>query len=161
MIKKGTVVGLSYSLKNAGGETLDQADGNDPFIYLHGSGQIIPGLENALEGLNIGDKKTVVVPPKDGYGEINPQLKMKIDRSSFPAEEQLQTGMQFAADGGEAGQLVFTILDINDQDVMVDGNHPLAGETLHFAVEVLSIRTATSEELSHGHAHGAHGHSHH
>jgi FKBP-type peptidyl-prolyl cis-trans isomerase SlyD len=160
-IQDGKVVGLSYALKNSKGDLLDQADGHQPFVYMHGAQQIVPGLEDALGGLKIGDKKNVVVAPEDGYGEMNPQLKMTVKRDQFPGVAEIQAGMQFQAQGPDGGPgMVFTISEIKGDEVMIDGNHPLAGETLHFAVEILSIRDATPEEMSHGHVHGEGGHHH-
>lgn len=161
MITKDTVVGLSYVLTSSTGEQLDKADKNDPFYYLHGANNIVPGLENEIEGLKIGDKKNVVVSPEDGYGEINPNLKIKVGKDAFPENTEISVGMQFAADVGSGQPMPFTVEKVAGDDIFLDGNHPLAGETLNFAIEVLSIRTATSDELAHGHSHGADGsHSH-
>jgi len=160
MIKKGSVVSLAYVLTNAEGEELDRAEKNDTFAYLHGYGQIVPGLENALVGLESGAKKKVSIPPTEGYGEVVPELKMKLQKSQFPAEEKIEEGMQFLSQDQEGSEFVFSVLGVEGDDVYVDGNHPLAGETLNFDVEVLSIRDATEEELSHGHAHGEGGHHH-
>ncbi len=160
MIKEGTVVSMTYQLTNNAGEELDRADKNEPFTYLHGAGQIVPGLENALAGLLVGSKKKVTVAPADGYGELEPQLRTAATRSQFPEEQDIEVGMRFAAEDGQGNQIVFTITKIEGEDIELDGNHPLAGETLHFDVEVLAIREATAEELAHGHAHGEHGHGH-
>ena len=143
LISKDKVVSLAYELKNDKGETLDVADSRAPFHYLHGASQIVPGLENALEGLKKGDKKTVKVKPDDGYGEHNPELKMAASKTQFP---------------GDVDRLMFTITGIEGDKVIIDGNHPLAGQTLHFTVEVIGIREATKDELQHGHAHGDDGH---
>lgn len=154
MIKNGTVVNLAYSLSGDDGEILDQADRENPFTYLHGAEQIVPGLESELEGLKAGDKKKVTVSADQGYGEVNPDLKLSVKRSQFPKELDLREGMQFETAGPEGEGLVFTVESIEGEMVHIDGNHPLAGLTLHFDVEVLSTREATPEELSHGHAHG-------
>lgn len=159
MIKDGKVVELSYVLKNDQGEELDSATSASPLAYLHGHGQIIPGLEEALEGLKVGDSKQVTIPPKDAYGEFNPDLRMKIERKHFPQNAKIEAGMQFVADMG-GGHVPFTVHKVEDEFVFVDGNHPLAGQTLHFNVEVVSLRDATAEELEHGHAHGPGGHHH-
>lgn len=159
-IANGKVVDLSYLLKDTHGEVLDESTHDEPFSYLHGASQIVPGLENALVGLKVGDKKNVTVGPKDGYGEMNPNLKMIVKRSQFPKGAELEEGMSFEAAGGDGPGMVFTIEKIAEEDIHLDGNHPLAGETLHFAVEVLGVRDATDEEVQHGHAHGAHGHDH-
>src|SRR6185437_12731143 len=95
LIENGKVVQLAFSLKNSEGEVLDSSDSSDPFVYLHGSSQIVPGLESCLEGLKVGDKKNVVVPPASGYGEIDDELRITVKRSQFPENVQLQAGMQF------------------------------------------------------------------
>lgn len=161
MIKKDTVVSMSYNLKNSAGEELGRADTNKPLIYLHGTGQIVPGLENALEGLAVGDKKDVTVAAKEGYGELSTALKMKVERKMFPPDADIKPGMQFRANIGNDHEHTFTVIDIKDDDIFVDGNHPLAGQTLYFSVEIIGVRPATQEELTHGHAHGPDGtHSH-
>lgn len=160
MIKAGKVVDLSYSLKNTAGEVLDTADANDPFTYLHGAQQIVPGLETALEGLKVGDKKNVTVAPGQGYGEKSDELRITVNRSQFPKGADLKVGMQFEANAGGGEGIPFRIEAIEGDMIHLDGNHPLAGETLHFAVEVLKVRDATSEEMDHGHAHGGDGHHH-
>ncbi len=160
MIEKNKVISISYSLKDTQGEELDRADIDKPLEYLHGSGNIVPGLENALEGLKVGDKKEVTVEPKDGYGEIMTDLKMELDRKAFPTDQKIATGMQFMAELADGKKHPFNVVDIKDNKIHVDGNHPLAGQTLHFSIEVTKIRAATSEELKHGHAHGEGGHHH-
>lgn len=159
MVKKDAVVMLSYTLKNDNGQELDQSSPDKPFAYLHGNGQIVPGLENALEGMAPGDKKQVTVSPAEGYGEFIPGLKMDVERSNFPQDIELQSGMQFSAEVNGNNQM-FVITSVEKDKVQVDGNHPLAGQTLHFDVEVVEIRDATKEELEHGHVHGEHGHDH-
>ena len=160
MIQNGKVVDLAYTLANSSGEVLDRADSRDPFSYLHGAGQIVPGLESALEGLKIGDKKKVSVEAAEGYGEVNPDLKLTVNRSQFPKSAELEVGMQFETQSPDGHGVVFTVEALEGDKVTIDGNHPLAGQTLHFDVEVLKIRDATEEELSHGHAHGGDGHHH-
>lgn len=160
MIKKGSVVTMTYVLTSDGGETLDQADQTGPFTYLHGYGQIVPGLEDAIEGLKPGAKKKVTVKPEEGYGINNPELKKVVTKDMFPKSENLEAGMQFVVNMGDDQDVIFTVLDINGDKVSIDGNHPLAGETLHFDIEIVDVRTATKEEIAHGHAHGAHGHGH-
>ena len=160
MIKKDSVVSLSYILKNEYGEELDRFETANPLAYMHGHGQIVPGLENVLEGLAIGDKKEVTVTPQEGYGEVQPQLKMKVSRNKFPADVNIEPGMQFSSKMEDGMEIPFTVQAIEDGAVMLDGNHPLAGETLHFSVEVVEVRLATAEELQHGHVHGAGGHHH-
>lgn len=152
MIKKDSVVTLSYTLKNNEGMELDRAGSDEPLVYLHGNGQIISGLESQLDGLGAGDKKEITVPPEEGYGNVNPSLILEIDRQHFPKDVDIKPGMQFSADMGEKQQ-IFTVLNVGEEQVKIDANHPLAGETLHFSVEILNVRDATREELEHGHAH--------
>jgi FKBP-type peptidyl-prolyl cis-trans isomerase SlyD len=160
-IAEGKVVAFSYVLKNSKGDELDRAEAGDPLYYLHGSHQIVPGLEDKLTGLKKGDKKSVVVAPKDGYGEIVPDLKLTVDRSQFPEGLELKEGMQFSADVGGGQEMPFRIASVGEDSVEIDGNHPLAGEALHFDVTIQEVRDATEEEVEHGHAHGPGGHHHH
>jgi len=160
MIKDKTVVGINYVLKNSKGEELDKSDEKNPLIYLHGTKQIVPGLEKELGGLKVGDKKDVSVQPDQGYGEIDAKLHIKTERSFFPKDTKLEAGMEFSADTEEGKQQRFTVIKLEGDKVFLDGNHPLAGQTLNFAVEVVSVRDATAEELAHGHAHGEGGHHH-
>lgn len=160
VIKEGKVVQLSYSLTNSAGQILDRADQESPFVYLHGGGQIVPGLEEALEGLKKGDTKKVTVEPEEGYGVKDPDLKLTLKRSQFPPKLDLQVGMQFETSTPSGEDLVFTVEKIEGDQISVDGNHPLAGVTLHFDVEVLNVRDATEEEMAHGHAHGDDGNHH-
>lgn len=151
-IEKGSVVGMSYQLKNDKGEELDRADLTQPFYYLHGFGNIVPGLENALTGLSTGDIKEVAVIPSQGYGDVIPELCMTVERESFPPDVDIQPGMQFSANiNGQA--VPFTVEDVNNDEVTINGNHPLAGVTLHFRVQILSIRESTAQEQEHGHVH--------
>ena len=159
-IQKGKVVDLSYTLKDSEGELLDQADVQDPFSYLHGADEVVPGLEKALEGLKTGDKKTVVVSPAEGYGEVDSQLRVTVKRSQFPKGADLKAGMQFETESPEGEPMIFAIEKVEGEQVFVNGNNPLAGVTLHFDVEVLGVREATAEELEHGHAHDAGGCGH-
>ncbi len=162
MITKGKVVYLAYKLTNDKGEELDRADKEEPFSYLHGSHQIIQGLETAVEKMKIGDKKQVTVGPEEGYGEHDPKLKFALDRSNFPKDAELEVGMQFEANLSDEDEeaRVFTVEAINGDKVDVNGNHPLAGMTLHFDVELISVRDATKDEIQHNHAHGENGHDH-
>jgi FKBP-type peptidyl-prolyl cis-trans isomerase SlyD len=151
---------MSYSLRNDAGVILDQASHDEPFLYIQGASQIVPGLENGLEGLKIGEKKNVTVNAEEGYGPVHPGLKMTVKKDQFPGVADIQAGMQFQAQSPEGHGMVFTIVDVKGDDVTIDGNHPLAGQTLHFSVEILSIRAATKEEQDHGHVHGEGGHHH-
>ncbi len=159
MIKKNDVVSMSYVLKNENGEELGRAEAKEPLNYLHGAGNIVPGLESAIDGLAIGDKKDVTILPENGYGNVDPALMLKIARSNFPSDIEIKPNMQFSSDmGGQ--ERVFTVDSVEGDDVCVNGNHPLAGETLNFSVEILAIREATKEELEHGHVHDGSGHHH-
>lgn len=157
-IQKGKVVGFAYHLKNSQGETLDKSE--EPLLYLHGWQNIIPGLEKELEGLVDGDSKDVTVPPEEGYGQYNEALVFQVPKTELPAEAELQVGMEFQTDTPE-GNMVLYLQEVRDADVILNGNHPLAGETLHFSVTIKSIREATKEEIQHGHVHGPGGHHHH
>lgn len=158
VIQDGKVVYLKYLLKDSEGEVLDEADEKDPMIYLHGAEQIVPGLEDALEGLKVGDSKQVSVDPEDGYGVHDPKLKMAVDRSQFPEDVIPEEGMQFEVETDDGEDVIFTVTGVQGDKVHVDGNHPLAGEVLHFDVKVVNIREATQEEKDHGHAHDGHHH---
>jgi FKBP-type peptidyl-prolyl cis-trans isomerase SlyD len=160
MIKNNAVVEITYSLKNSEGEEIDSAGAGNPLQYLHGVGQIVPGLEKALDGLLIGSTKDVVVPPEEGYGDFDPQLKIKTENTMFPKDVEVKIGMEFTADLGDGKHQNFTVEKIEGNEVFINGNHPLAGKTLHFSIEVVSIRDATDDELQHGHAHGPGGHHH-
>lgn len=160
MITNNQVVTMTYVLRGDDGDLLDQADKESPFSYLHGKGQIVAGLEKGLHGLPVGSKKVITVKPAEGYGEHDPELTTKASKSQFPGGAQMELGMQFMAEGEEGHNLPFTVVEIDGDDVILDGNHPLAGKTLHFDIEVLEVRPATPQELAHGHAHGPHGHNH-
>lgn len=154
-IAEKTIVTLEYTLKSDTGEVLDTSDGVEPLSYLHGADQIVPGLERVLEGLEVGAVKDVVVSPEDGYGELDPEAKFSIPRGSFPSD--IAEGDQLVGEDDDGNAMPVRVISIKDDEVMVDANHPLAGQTLHFHVEVKDVRAATEEELEHGHAHGADG----
>jgi FKBP-type peptidyl-prolyl cis-trans isomerase SlyD len=158
-IAKNMVVSIHYTLTNDEGEVLDSSDGQEPLTYLHGSHGIVPGLENALEGKVVGDSLQVSLAPEDGYGERIDELTQVVPRTAFGGAD-LELGMQFRAEGDNHHPLVFTIIDIDGDDITIDGNHPLSGETLNFDVEIMSVRAASAEEIAHGHVHGAGGHHH-
>ena len=155
-ISKDRIVSIDYTLKDVNGEVIDTSDGRAPLDYIHGSGSIIQGLENALEGKAVGDELTVTISPEEAYGLRDDSLAQSVDRKIFETEEDLQVGMQFQAPS-EQGMMIVTVTEIKDDSVTVDTNHPLAGETLHFDVAVVDVRDATEEELGHGHAHGSGG----
>jgi FKBP-type peptidyl-prolyl cis-trans isomerase SlyD len=158
-VAKDKVVSIDYTLTDTGGEVIDSSQGGEPLTYLHGSGNIIPGLEQALEGKSAGDQVNATVAPDQGYGQKNPGLIQPVPRSQFPGVADIKIGMQFQAQTNH-GPRVVTVVGVDDQTVTVDANHPLAGETLNFAVRVVDVRDATQQELDHGHAHGPGGHQH-
>ena len=150
---------IHYTLTNDAGEVLDSSEGREPLAYLHGAGNIVPGLEKALEGRKSGDSFTVDVEADQGYGPRHDGLVQEVPRDAFRGVDSVEPGMQFQAQTPQ-GALSVTVTGVTDDTVTVDGNHPLAGETLHFAIEVTDVREATAEELEHGHVHGAGGHEH-
>ncbi|HKI60466.1 MAG TPA: peptidylprolyl isomerase [Mariprofundaceae bacterium] len=149
------VVSFHYTLTNEAGETLDSSIGGEPMPYLHGEENIVPGLELALEGKSVGDKLSVSLDAADAYGEFDPAMVEIVSAELFDDVDKVEVGMEFEAEapGGEA-VMVVRITDIDGDSVTVDGNHPLAGQKLHFEVEITDIRDATEEELEHGHVHG-------
>lgn len=155
-IEKNKVASIDYVLTSDDGEVIDASAGHGPLEYLHGNGNLIPGLERELEGKKAGDKLKAVIAPKDAYGERDDELVMQFPRTAFEGTDNLEPGMQFEA-SGENGRQVFTIVKVESDNVTVDGNHPLAGETLHFDVTVADVRAATEEEIEHGHPHRAGG----
>ncbi|MDH5764743.1 MAG: peptidylprolyl isomerase [Gammaproteobacteria bacterium] len=155
-IQAQKVVTINYTLKNDAGETIDASNDNS-FCYLHGANNIIPGLEDALAGKTSNEKFSIVIPPEDAYGEYNPAIQQVVDKSMF-GDEQVEVGMQFHAQADDGNLIMITIAEVNGDQVTIDGNHPLAGVTLHYDIHVVDIRDATSEELEHGHVH-SHGHS--
>jgi FKBP-type peptidyl-prolyl cis-trans isomerase SlyD len=158
-IAKNTVVSIDYILTDADGKVLDSSRGQKPLDYLHGSGNIISGLEEALEGRRQGDSIKVSVPPEKAYGLRNEALSQKVPRKMFDSKNEIKPGMRFHAEA-EHGDHAVMVTAVDSEHVTVDANHPLAGKTLHFDVNVIGVRTATSEELSHGHVHSADGQHH-
>jgi len=151
-IAKNTVVDIHYTLKDDAGETLDSSDGRDPLAFLQGSGNIIKGLESALEGKTAGDKLDVVIEPEDGYGVHRPEAVQQAPKSAFEGIDNLAVGLQLQAQT-EGGVIPVTVTAIGADTVTVDANHTLAGVRLHFSVSVENVRAATEEEISHGHVH--------
>ncbi len=158
-IADNSVVSIHYTLTNAAGETLDSSVGQEPLTYLQGSNNIVQGLESALLGKAAGDSLQVSVTPAEGYGELREDLVQEVDRSAFVGVDDIQVGMQFMAQTPWGDQPV-TVVKLEGESITLDGNHPLAGQTLNFDVEVLEVRAASAEELDHGHVHGPGGHQH-
>lgn len=152
-ITANSAVSFHYTLTDSEGVELDSSQGQEPLEYLHGHGNIIPGLEKALEGKTAGDSLEVAIEPAEGYGEVQPELIQEAPRSAFQGVEDLQPGMRFEAETNQ-GPLPVVITAVSDETVTVDGNHPLAGKVLNFSVTVEDVREATAEELQHGHIHG-------
>ena len=160
-IEKDAVATIDYTLTGADGEVLDSSreEGGEPVVYLHGTGTIVPGLEAALAGKQAGDSVTVTLAPEEAYGDRDESRVMKVDKTQFPQDQSVDVGMQFHAQSDD-GHHTLTVLAVEGDEVTVDANHPLAGQTLAFDVKVVEVRQATEEELSHGHAHGHEGHHH-
>ena len=154
-MKIGTnqVVSIDYELKNDDGEVLDSSAGQEPLTYLHGTGGLIPGLEKALEGKTAEDELEVTIPPEEAYGEFNDTLVQKVTTAAFEGVENVEPGMQFQAEGNNGELQRIMIVAVEGDDVTIDANHPLAGQTLHFSVQVRDVRAATEDEKAHGHAH--------
>lgn len=150
---------IDYTLTNDQGEVIDSSAGGDPLAYLHGHGNIIPGLEKALLGKVVGDSLKVTIEPAEAYGEFNPALMEVVPRNLFQGVDTIEPGMQFHAQTGQ-GMQVITVAAVEGDNVTVNGNHPLAGQTLHFDVTIKEVRAASQEELDHGHVHGVGGHHH-
>lgn len=153
MIGKNAVVSIHYTLKDDEGQVMDSSEGRDPLSYLHGANNLIPGLEKELEGKSTGQNFTASIDPAEAYGENNPELVQKISKEMFQGVEQIEPGMAFTAQGPQ-GQQQVVVTAVEGDEVTVDANHPMAGKTLHFDVEVVDVRDATDEELEHGHVHG-------
>jgi len=158
-VEKDKVASIHYTLKSDKDEVLDSSEGKSPLSYIHGSGQLIPGLEKELEGKEVGAELTIVVPPADAYGEYNEEQVFVVGKDGFQGEEELTVGLQIQVDTGQ-GQAVGVVTKIEGDNVTLDLNHPLAGANLHFDVKIEDIRDASPEELDHGHAHGEGGHQH-
>ncbi|MEI7997619.1 MAG: peptidylprolyl isomerase [Methylococcaceae bacterium] len=147
-------VSIHYTLTNDDGEVLDSSIGDEALVFLQGSGNIISGLENAMVGKVVGDKFNVRIAPEDAYGELMEDMIQVISRDMFEGIDDIEVGMQFHADVS-SGSGIVTVVSIDDDNITIDGNHPLAGLALTFDVEVIDVRPATKEETSHGHIHGA------
>lgn len=148
-VEDNKVVTFEYTLKNDNGEILDSSSKNAPLEYLHGAGNIVPGLEAEMEGKKVGDKFKASVEPEDAYGLRFEELVQKIDKDKLSHLPNLEVGMQLQA-YDEDGMQILTVVDISDTEVTLDGNHPLAGEKLHFDVEIVDIREATEDEIEFG-----------
>jgi FKBP-type peptidyl-prolyl cis-trans isomerase SlyD len=160
LIATNKAVSIDYTLTNDAGEVIDSSAGGAPLVYLHGTGNLIVGLEKALEGKQVGDEVKVAIEPEEAYGEYSAELVATLGRDMFEGVEELEVGMQFHASAPDGGMQIVTIRDIDGDNVIVDGNHPLAGQRLHFDVKIVAVREASPEEIAHGHIHGEGGHHH-
>ena len=154
-ITKNKVAAIRYTLRNGAGEVLDSSEGGEPLYYLHGEHNLIRGMEEGLEGRQAGDKLNLVIPPEKGYGVRDADNVHQVPKSAFGGSP-VEVGMQFQADDG----MVVTVKEVGPDSVTIDANHELAGETLHFAIDVVEVRDASDDELSHGHVHGPGGQHH-
>ena len=159
-IADGMVVQFHYTLTDPEGNVIDSSSGGEPLSYLHGADNIVDGLETRLAGRAVGDTFDAVVPARDGYGEKEGPGPQAIPRATFPEDLDVMPGMHFIAQGEDDQEMMLWVVKVEGEEVWVDVNHPLAGVELHFAVEVVSIRDATAEEVEHCHPHGSGGHHH-
>jgi len=157
---KNKVVTIDYTLKNDDGEVIDSSEGNEPLAYIHGSGSIVVGLENALEGKKAGETLSVRVTPEEGYGVRNEEMTQVVPISAFEGVDNIEVGMQFQSADASGNMHIIAVVGIDGDDVTVDGNHPLADVHLNFDIDIKEVRDATTEEIDHGHVHGPGGHNH-
>ena len=153
LIGENLVVVMHYTLTDDQGSVLDSSEGGNPLTYLHGAGNIIPGLESALVGKSTGDKLNVRVAPEDGYGLPQSGLIQAVPRVAFGDIDDIEVGMTFVAQGPDGAQQRVVVKEIGEDEITIDANHPLAGVPLNFAVQIVAVREATQEEIAHGHAH--------
>jgi FKBP-type peptidyl-prolyl cis-trans isomerase SlyD len=175
-IESNAFVLLDYTLRDDKGDVLDESigEGGEPISYVHGYGMLVPGLEAGLSGLGAGDEKKIVVKPEDGYGERDEELVLEVDKQDFPDPKKIAPGDEFVAESPDGDEVVMRVVELTDEGVIVDANHPLAGQTLHYQVRVREVRAATHDEIAqaaanleeaegHGHVHGPdcdHDHDH-
>ncbi len=158
-VAKDRVVSLAYQVRTEDGVLVDESPASAPLDYLHGHGSLISGLENALENHEAGDKFDVNIGANDAYGQYDDNLVQRVPKDVFTGVDELQPGMRFLAETDQ-GPVPVEITAVEDDHVVVDGNHMLAGQNLSFSVEIMAVREATEEELAHGHVHGEHDHHH-
>lgn len=152
VIEAGKVVSLAYTLRDEDGDVLDSSAEDGPLHYLHGAENIVPGLEKELDGRKVGDKLRVVVAAEDGYGEFDEEGVQEVSRAMFE-DVELEVGLQFVTEDEDGDPMPFWVAEIDGDSVTIDFNHPLAGQTLDFEVEILAVRPATADEVGHGHPH--------
>ena len=139
--------------RHPGGQVIDSSQGAEPLHYLHGAGNIIPGLEQALVGKTVGANLQVTVEPEHGYGEVDTDLIQQVPAAAFEGVEKIEPGMAFEAEDAQGNRRRIVVRSVDGDEVIIDGNHPLAGVQLHFDVEIVGVRSASEEEIAHGHAH--------
>ena len=159
-VANNMVVTIDYTLTDNDGTVLDSSDGGEPLAYLHGQGNIIVGLEEALEGLSAGDAVDVTVLPEKAYGERRDDLIQVVPRERFVTDGEIEVGITFHSHESDNGGRVVRVVEVSPEQVTIDGNHPLAGVTLNFSVRIQDVREASAEELDHGHVHGPGTHHH-
>ena len=159
-ISRNKVVRFDYTLTDDSAKVLDSSAEGEPLTYLHGNGNIIPGLESALEGKRAGESLKVHVAAAEAYGERDDDLVQSVPREMFEDSDSIQVGMQFQSGDPDGNTRVVTVVSTDAGSITVDGNHPLAGVPLNFAVTIVEVRDASAEELAHGHVHGPGGHQH-
>jgi FKBP-type peptidyl-prolyl cis-trans isomerase SlyD len=160
-VSANKVVSFHYTLSNAKGAQLESSDGGEPMMYLHGGDNIVPGLERQMEGKVAGDKFEAKIAPEEGYGVRDERAAQAVPRNSFPGDIEIEVGAQFTAEAPDGSVMPVWVTAVDKDTVHIDRNHPLAGETLNFKIEVIDVRDATKEEVAHGHPHGPGGHHHH
>lgn len=153
LIGDDLVVTMHYKLTDNEGNVLDSSEGSEPLTYLHGAGNIIPGLEKALVGKVEGDTQQVTVEPAEAYGEVMPELMQTVDKAAFQGVDSVEVGMSFEAQTSDGSVQHIVVTKVDGNQVTVDANHPLAGVVLNFDVEIVSVREASKEEIAHGHVH--------
>jgi len=158
-VAENTVVVIDYTLTNNEGQVIDSSEGAGPLAYLHGAGNIIPGLEDALLGKEAGDEVKASIEPENAYGERHEALKQEVPAELFSGVEKVEVGMQFQSETDQ-GPVLVTVTEVGNETITVDGNHPLAGVHLNFDVNIREVREPSAEELEHGHVHGEGGHQH-
>ncbi|MEX1199767.1 MAG: peptidylprolyl isomerase [Methylophaga sp.] len=158
-VAENTVVVIDYTLTNNEGQVIDSSEGAGPLAYLHGAGNIIPGLEDALLGKEVGDEVKASIEPANAYGERHEALKQEVPAELFSGVEKVEVGMQFQSETDQ-GPVLVTVTEVGEETITVDGNHPLAGVHLNFDVNIREVREPSAEELEHGHVHGEGGHQH-
>ncbi|PIE45051.1 MAG: peptidylprolyl isomerase [Gammaproteobacteria bacterium] len=159
-ISQNSAVFFNYTLTDKDGNVLDQTPEGQSLAYLHGHNNIIPGLEKQLEGKSAGDKLTAIVNPAEAYGEHQPEAIHQVSRQQFQGVDEVEVGMQFHSQTENGQMMQISVVNVSDDTITIDANHPLAGKQLHFNVEIIEVRDATEEEIAHGHIHGQGGVQH-